>query len=76
MWKTFCAYGNYENRGKARSRFIVEALGGAENYVKAFDIVVTQQNRPDLVGKLNKMLSINTKHIQRRYERASTSVKQ
>ncbi len=37
MWKTFCAYGNYENRGKARSRFIVETLGGAENYVKAFN---------------------------------------
>lgn len=36
MWKTFRAYGNYENRGKARSRFIVEALGGAENYVKAY----------------------------------------
>lgn len=36
MWLTFRAYGNYENRGKARSRFIVEKLGGAENYVKAF----------------------------------------
>lgn len=36
MWLTFRAYGNYENRGKARTRYMVEALGGAENYVKAF----------------------------------------
>ena len=36
MWLTFRAYGNYENRGKARTRYMQEALGGAENYVKAF----------------------------------------
>lgn len=36
MWLTFCAYGNYENRGKARTRYMQEALGGAENYVKAY----------------------------------------
>lgn len=37
MWLTFCAYGNYENRGKARTRYMQEALGGAENYVKAYN---------------------------------------
>ena len=36
MWLTFRAYGNYENRGKARTRYMQEALGGAENYKKAF----------------------------------------
>lgn len=36
MWLTFRAYGNYENRGKARTRYMVEALGGPENYVKAY----------------------------------------
>ena len=36
MWLTFRAYGNYENRGKARTRYMVETLGGPENYAKAF----------------------------------------
>lgn len=36
MWLTFRAYGNYENRGKARTRYMQEALGGSENYAKAY----------------------------------------
>lgn len=36
MWLTFRAYGNYESRAKSRTRFMVEALGGEENYRKAF----------------------------------------
>ncbi len=36
MWLTFLAYGNYENRAKARTRYMQEALGGAEAYKKAF----------------------------------------
>nr|WP_297282915.1 nitrite/sulfite reductase [uncultured Agathobaculum sp.] len=36
MWLTFRAYGNYENRAKARTRYMVETLGGPENYAKAF----------------------------------------
>ncbi|MDO4299090.1 MAG: nitrite/sulfite reductase [Lachnospiraceae bacterium] len=36
MWLTFRAYGNYKNRGKARTRYMQEALGGAEQYVAAF----------------------------------------
>ena len=36
MHELFCAYGNYENRAKARSRFMQEALGGAEAYKEAF----------------------------------------
>ena len=36
MHELFCAYGNYENRAKARSRFMQEALGGAEAYKEHF----------------------------------------
>lgn len=36
MWLTFCAYGNYENRAKARTRYMQDSLGGAENYKKAY----------------------------------------
>lgn len=36
MWLTFLAYGNYENRGKARTRYMQEALGGPENYRRAY----------------------------------------
>ena len=36
MWLTFRAYGNYTNRGKARTRYMQEALGGPEKYKEAF----------------------------------------
>ena len=36
MWLTFRTYGNYENRGKARTRYMQEALGGPEAYAKAY----------------------------------------
>ena len=36
MWLTFRAYGNYENRGKARTRYMQEILGGPEKYAEAF----------------------------------------
>ena len=36
MWLTFRTYGNYENRGKARTRFMQDALGGPEAYKKAY----------------------------------------
>lgn len=36
MWLTFRAYGNYENRGKARTRYMQEALGGADKYKEAY----------------------------------------
>ena len=36
MWLTFRAYGNYENRGKARTRYMQEACGGPEAYAAAF----------------------------------------
>lgn len=36
MWLTFRTYGNYENRGKARTRYMQDVCGGPEGYVKAF----------------------------------------
>lgn len=36
MWLTFRAHGNYQNRGKARTRYMQEALGGPENYKEAY----------------------------------------
>ncbi|MDO4475210.1 MAG: nitrite/sulfite reductase [Lachnospiraceae bacterium] len=36
MWLTFRTYGNYENRGKARTRYMQEVCGGPEGYKKAF----------------------------------------
>lgn len=37
MWLTFRAYGNYQSRAKARTRYMQDALGGPENYKKAFE---------------------------------------
>lgn len=36
MWLTFRAYGNYENRGKARTRYMQEVLGGPKAYAGAY----------------------------------------
>lgn len=36
MWLTFLAYGNYDSRVKARTRYMPEALGGADKYVDAY----------------------------------------
>ena len=36
MWLTFLAYGNYDSRAKARTRYMQEALGGPEAYAKAY----------------------------------------
>lgn len=36
MWLTFCTYGNYESRAKARTRYMQDSLGGAESYKKAY----------------------------------------
>ncbi len=35
MWEVFLTYGNYENRAKARTRYMQQTLG-EEGYVKAF----------------------------------------
>lgn len=37
MYELFLAYGNYENRAKARTRYMQETLGGPDNYRKAYE---------------------------------------
>lgn len=36
MWLTFRAYGNYENRAKARTRYMQDVCGGPEGYRAAY----------------------------------------
>lgn len=36
MWLTFCEHGNYENRMKARTRYMQESLGGEDSYKEAY----------------------------------------
>lgn len=36
MYDTFIAYGNYDSRAKARTRYMQEALGGPDEYRKAY----------------------------------------
>ncbi len=36
MWLTFTTYGDYTNRGRARTRYMQDILGGADNYKKAY----------------------------------------
>lgn len=36
MWLTFRTYGNYTNRGKARTRYMQEILGSPEKYKEAY----------------------------------------
>lgn len=36
MWRVFLAYGDYQNRSRARSRYIPQTLGGVEPYRQAF----------------------------------------
>lgn len=36
MWNLFHAHGNYENRGRARTRYMQETLGGAEAYREVY----------------------------------------
>ncbi len=53
----FCAYGNYENRGRARTRYMQDTLGGAEPYKKAF------QEKLEEVISSGENLDIQVKQI-------------
>ena len=54
MWEMFRAYGNYENRAKARTRYMQQTLG-QEGYQKAF------QEKLDEVMALKEDLSLHVK---------------
>lgn len=59
MHRLFLAHGNYENRAKARTRYMQEALGGPENYRKAFleTLAAVRGEGKDLHIHLSKPLS-------------------
>lgn len=59
MWVTFRTYGNYENRGKARTRYMQEALGGAENYRNAYleKLAEVKAEGEDLAAVLKELLA-------------------
>ncbi|MCI9137362.1 MAG: nitrite/sulfite reductase [Lachnospiraceae bacterium] len=70
MIDTFVAYGNYENRGKARTRFMQETLG-TEGYIKAYQEKLAQafaQEKLDLEladAKITKQGDGNALHHPR-----------
>lgn len=47
MWVMFRAYGNYENRARARSRYMQETLGGPEKYYEAFQAKLAEVEGTD-----------------------------
>ncbi len=58
MWEVFLTYGNYENRAKARTRYMQQTLG-EEGYVKAFqeklDQVFASGEHLELSVKCNEL---------------------
>jgi len=60
MVETFIAYGNYENRGKARTRYMQEALGGAEKYRAAY-----LEKLADVRGKETLDLDVKTVSVSK-----------
>lgn len=67
MWLTFTAYGNYQNRGRARSRYMQETLGGPEEYKKAYlqklREVMDSGRKLDICGKPQELLKKGDKAL-------------
>ena len=59
MHEMFLTYGNYENRAKARSRYMQDTLGGAEAYRDAFTEKLKE------VYKSGKQLDLNLSEEQK-----------
>ena len=57
MVNTFVSYGNYENRGKARTRFMQETLG-TEGYIKAY-----QEKLSEVLEKENLDITVTLPEI-------------
>lgn len=57
MILTFRAHGNYENRGKARTRYMQESLGGADNYRNAFleKLDLVKKEGPDNIASVTEI---------------------
>lgn len=72
MHELFCEYGNYENRAKARSRFMQETLGGPELYKEAFlkKLKEVRETGDDLTLKKEELLPC--KELSEAWEAAKT----
>lgn len=73
MWLTFRAYGNYENRGKARTRYMQEALGGPEQYAKAYREKLDEvfASGEDLTLRLAEPGALTAEKVEHKNEKAS-----
>ena len=70
MWLTFRAHGNYENRGKARTRYMQEICGGAENYAKAYQEKLAEV----LASGENLKISVDSQPVNKKEEKAEKPV--
>lgn len=48
MWMLFREYGNYENRGRARTRYMQETLGSEQAYIDAFNEMLAKVRSEDV----------------------------
>ena len=62
MYLTFLAHGNYENRGKARTRYMQESCGGPESYRNAYREKLEEvfASGEDAAGYLNREIDGTT----------------
>lgn len=60
MWYLFRTYGNYENRGRARTRYMQEVLETKEKYVAAFaeKLSEVRAEEEDLKAMLQELLTL------------------
>lgn len=71
MWLMFRAYGNYKNRGKARTRYMQETFGTAEAYREAF-----QEKLQEVLGSGENMdLKVIPHEIQKKEDGSRVSGK-
>lgn len=61
MWLTFRTYGNYQNRGKARTRYMQDVLGGPEQYAEAYQLKLKEV----LNSGENLNVSVETEEVKK-----------
>lgn len=57
MVRTFLAYGNYESRAKARTRYMQDTLGGADGYRRAY-LEKLEEVKSEKAGELDLHFSV------------------
>lgn len=76
MWQTFCAYGDYVKRTRARSRYMQETLGGADAYRKAFleELYKVQQWEQELMLCRKEVLTQYGSAVRNPVEQGETDI--